>query len=99
MRNPFSDGWPPRYRVVVASPKLGRFFRIDLFWLDWSAGKEGFAPGYTSAFAGIVAARRPKTAKQVDERLANVLTGDLRVHLNKAVKETEFDNILEARLR
>ena len=26
----------------------------------------------------------------MDERLANVLTGDIRVHLDKAVKELEF---------
>ena len=67
-------------RIVVASPKLGRFLRIDLLSLECSAGEEEFAPGYISAVAGNVAARRAKIAKQVDERLANVLTWDLRVH-------------------
>src|SRR6202022_600828 len=33
VRKPSLEGWPPRYRVVVASPKFGRFLRIDLFWL------------------------------------------------------------------
>jgi hypothetical protein len=72
--------------------------RIDLFWLDCRAGEEESAPGYTFAVAGNVAARRARIAKQVDERLANVLTGNLRVHWDKAVKELEFvEDILSSK--
>ena len=73
-----------------ASPKFGRFLRIDLFWLDCRAGEGEFSPGYTSAVAGNVVARKARVAKQVDERRTKVLTVDLRVHLEKAMKELEF---------
>jgi hypothetical protein len=98
VRNPLFDGWPPWYRVVVASPKFGRFLRIDLFWLDCRPDEEEFAPECASAVASNVAARRARVAKRVAERLANVLTGDLRVHLDKAVKELEFvEDILSSK--
>jgi hypothetical protein len=69
---------------------LGRFLLIDLSGLECWVGEEEFAPGYRFVVAGKVAARRARIAKQWDERLANVLSGDLRVHLDKAVEELGF---------
>src|SRR5258708_33565368 len=62
MRNPSFEGCPPRYRVVVASPKLGRCLRIDLLRLDCWAGEEDVSPGYTCA-ADSVTASRARIAK------------------------------------
>src|ERR1700730_10141370 len=66
VRKPSLEGWPPRYRVVVAAPKFGRFLRIDLFWLECWADEEEVVAPCTSPGVDNVAAR---IAKQLTGRV------------------------------
>jgi hypothetical protein len=59
---------------VDASPKFGRFLRMDLFGLECWVDGEAIAPGYSSAVVDNVGPSRARLAKQLTERLVRPRT-------------------------